>query len=181
MLGVAFCLVLSLGVFGQSTNRQLAEDFTAITLAGQSVNLQQHRGKIVVLTFWSTRCAICASEIPKLNKIADKYAGKDVVFYGLSVENETNITSYLKRKPFRFTVIPDSLGVVLKYARKDSGGRITMGFPAIFVINQDGRIVLNASGYDKTGALDSQISSLLISKEAEPVDNKKGGTPRCCN
>jgi thiol-disulfide isomerase/thioredoxin len=43
-------------------------------------DLDQLHGKVVVLTFWSTRCQICHSEIPNLNRVAERYRGKDVVF-----------------------------------------------------------------------------------------------------
>src|SRR4051812_33546360 len=100
ILSFIFCLLLGLTAFSQ--NRMMAEPFSGTSLEGKEINLEELRGKVVVLTFWSTRCAICHDEIPKLNKIAEKYVGRDVVFMGLTLENETRIELYLKKKPFKF-------------------------------------------------------------------------------
>lgn len=159
-----FCLLLSFAVFAQYNNKQIAEDFEATDLNGQSYTLNDFRGKVVLLSFWSTRCAICHSEIPKLNRLSAKYSGRDVVFIGLTNDNETKINAFIKKNPFNFRITPNSFGVLLKYAEKDNSGNINMGYPAHFLINQKGEIELKKSGWDKTEALDAQISRLLNSK-----------------
>ena len=165
-LSFAFTLFLSAAAFAQTG--RIAEDFSATSMQGATLNLQEQRGKIVVLTFWSTRCEICHAEIPKLNLIADKYASNpNVHFMGLSVENETKIEAYLRKKPFKFTIYPNSLGVVLKYAPKDGQGRINMGFPAYVIIDQRGEVVMDTSGWDKTGKMDATIDRLLNSRRAD--------------
>ena len=156
-----FCLLLSFCVFGQYNNKQVAEDFSATDLNGQSYSLNDFRGKIVLLSFWSTRCPICQSEIPKLNRLTEKYNGKDVVFIGLTNDDQTKINAFVKKNPFNFRLTPNSFGVLLKYADKDREGNINMGYPAHFLINQKGEIELRTSGFDKTEKLDSEINRLL--------------------
>lgn len=165
ILSFIFCVLFTLTAFSQS--RMMAETFSGTSLDGKEINLEELRGKVVVLTFWSTKCAICHEEIPKLNKIADKYSGRDVVFMGLTMENETRIELYLKKKPFKFTIMPNSLGVVLKYADKDSNGTPNMGYPAYFIINQSGEIELKSSGWDKTDKIDSTVNRLLNSRPSK--------------
>ena len=152
--------MLSTAVFAQKS-KPLAENFSAATLDGQTVELQSLKGKVVVMTFWSTRCAICAAEIPKLNQMAKSYQGKEVVFLGLTTDNPSIVETFLKSKPFDFNIIPSSFGVLLKYAERDRAGNLNMGFPAYFVINQTGEIELKASGWSKTDAVNSQITRLL--------------------
>lgn len=164
IFSAVFCLLLTFTAFGQYNNKQIAEDFSATDLNGQTYNLADFRGKVVLLSFWSTRCAICQSEIPKLNRLSQKYDGKDVVFIGLSNENEMKINAFLKKNPFNFRLTPNSFGVLLKYADKDSEGNINFGYPAHFLINQKGEIELKKSGWDKTEAIDAQINRLLSSK-----------------
>ena len=163
-LGFIFVLCLSTVIFAQKT-KTLAENFSAETMDGQNVELDSLKGKVVVLTFWSTKCAICESEIPKLNKIANNFKGKDVVFLGLTTDNSTKVESYLKMRPFNFNIIPDSFGVLFKYADKDSSGRMNIGFPAYFVVNQAGEIEMKDSGWDKTEKLNTQINRLLTTSK----------------
>lgn len=138
-----------------------APDFAAETLDGKFYNLNNLQGKVVVLTFWSTRCEICHSEIPKLNQVADRYRDQNVVFLALTMENQTKIEPYLRKNPFTFSVVPNSFGVVLKYADMDKSGGINMGFPAHFVIDKHGAIVHRTDGWDKAANLDAQISKYL--------------------
>lgn len=156
-------IFVSISGFGQQNLRpgSLAPDFAAQSLDGTSYNLSQLQGKVVVLTFWSTRCAICHSEIPKLNRIVDRYKGRDVVFLALTMENEVKVQPYLRKNPFNFSILPNSFGVVLKYANMDRNGNIDMGFPSYFLINQKGAIELRSEGWDKAANLDSQIAKML--------------------
>lgn len=163
--GLCLILMLSFVTFGQkSKGKPLAETFSATSLDGTIFNLAELRGKVVVLTFWSTKCPICAAEIPKLNQLANTYKGKDVVFLGLTMENSGKVEAYLKKKPFDFNILPNSFGIVLKYADADGDGKVSMGFPAHFLINQKGEIELKTSGFDKTEMLDARINELLSRK-----------------
>ncbi len=158
--------VLSATLFGQQQLKpgQSAPDFAAQTLDGRPVNLTDLHGKVVVMTFWSTRCAICVAEIPKLNQIAQRFKQKNVVFLALTMENNSKIEPFLRKNPFDFNIIPNSFGVVLKYADMDAGGRINMGFPSYYLIGKSGRIELRDDGWDKTAKLDSQITNLLAAE-----------------
>jgi peroxiredoxin len=164
IFSAVFCLLLAFSVFGQSNNKQIGENFSATDLSGQAFSLEDFRGKVVLVSFWSTRCAVCQSEIPKLNRLSEKYNGKDVVFIGLTTDNETKISAFLKKNPFNFRLAPNSFGVLLKYADKDAQGNINMGYPSHFLLNQKGEIELKKSGWDKTEVLDAQINRLLSAK-----------------
>lgn len=159
-----FTILLSLSVFAYSNNgaKPLAENFSGTTLDGATINLADLRGKVVVVSFWTTRCAICASEVPKLNKLADDYKGKNVVFLGLTTDNEAKVKDYLKKKPFNFEILPNSFGTLLKYADRNNNN-INMGYPTHFLIDQKGAIELKTNGFDKSATLDSNINRLLMS------------------
>lgn len=167
LLTVLFLTFLfSFAAHAQQTNKNskpLAENFTATALDGSNVNLADLRGKVVLITFWSTKCPICAAEIPKLNNMAASYKGKDVVFLGLTLDNDQKVKDYLKKKQFNFNLLPNSFGILLKYADKDGDGKVSMGYPAHFLINRKGEIEVKTNGFDKTDMLDKQIAKLLKS------------------
>ena len=171
LTALTLTLVLSFAAFAQQNKKAkpAADNFTAATLSGENIELSSLKGKVVLMTFWTTRCPICAAEIPKLNQLAASYKGKDVVFLGLTTDNESKVKDYIKKKPFNFNLMPNSFGILLKYADKDGGGNISFGYPGHFLINQDGEIVLKANGFDKTPTLDKEIKRLLNSapKKAE--------------
>jgi peroxiredoxin len=158
-----FILAFSCVAFAQK-NKQAAENFSAAAMDGQTVKLNDLKGKVVVISFWTTRCPICHEEIPKLNNLVAQYKNRNVVFLGLTTDNEAKVEAYVKKSPFNFNIIPNSFGILLKYAEKDRAGNILMGYPAHFVINQAGEIELKTSGFDKTEKLNSEINRLLASK-----------------
>lgn len=137
-----------------------APEFSATTMDGSPVELKEMRGRVVIMTFWSTRCAICHHEIPKLNAMASRFDASKVVFLALSMENEEKINGYVKSNPFKFQIVPNSFGIVLQYADRDRSGNLDMGFPSFFVIDQSGFVQYRSSGYDKTAGLESIIRKL---------------------
>jgi peroxiredoxin len=162
-LVLALTVVASAAALGQQVLKpgEAAPAFSGQALDGTLYDLDRLQGKVVVLTFWSTRCEICHSEIPNLNRVAERYRGKDVVFLAVTMDNESKVNPYIKRNPFNFTILPNSFGVMLKYADRDRAGNINMGFPAHFLISRKGTIALRTDGWDKAANLDSQISRLL--------------------
>ncbi len=163
LVRITLFLIFSIAIFGQTSKiKPLAETFTATSLDGRTFDLLQLKGKVVMITFWTTRCTICAAEIPKLNQLVASYQGKDVVFLGLTTDNEMKVQNFIKKKPFTFNLLPNSFGILLKYAEKDGNGNINMGYPTHFLINQKGEIEFKTDGFDKTELLDAQINRLLM-------------------
>lgn len=172
VLSIVFCLALALGVWGQQKVGTTAESFNGTTLDGKDFVLEDFRGKVVVMTFWSTRCAICHEEIPKLNKLVAKYSGKDVMFMGLTMDNPDLITPYLRKKPFNFTIVPNSLGALLKYADRDRSGNPNMAFPAYYIISPNGSLEFKGDGWDKINKIDSEVTRLLpLAGQNKPAEN----------
>ena len=160
-----FILVIVLTTAGFAQSGRRAEKFTATSTAGKSVDLASLKGKIVILTFWSTRCAICQNEIPNLNRLAAGYVNnRDIVFLAASMEGENIVGSFIRHNPFNFTILPDSFGLLMKYSDRDAQGRLTMGFPAYFLIDRSGYIQYRDSGWDKVVPLDTAIKKLVASR-----------------
>ncbi len=155
-------LVISIACFGQQRKTKMtAENFIATSLDGQTFDLVALKGKVVLVTFWSTRCPICVSETPKLNELAASYKNRNVVFLGLTTDNADKASSFVKKKPFNFNILPNSFGILLKYADRDGDGNVMMGYPAYYLINQKGEIEFKTNGYDKKEKLASEINRLL--------------------
>ena len=155
--------MLMTAAYGQQNLQigQTAPEFNAQTLEGEPVNLKELHGKVVVLTFWSTKCAICHAEFPKLNQIVERYKEQNVVFLAVTMENEAKVNPYLQKNRISSTVVTNGFGVVLKYANMTKDGAINMGFPSYFLIDKQGTISHRAEGWDKSQNLDNQISKLL--------------------
>ncbi|WP_139255262.1 TlpA family protein disulfide reductase [Hymenobacter psychrophilus] len=66
---------------------QLAPAFTLLNHQGRPVSLRDFQGKVVYLDFWGTWCAPCRQEMPALTALARHFAGRDVVFISVAVND----------------------------------------------------------------------------------------------
>ena len=62
--------------------------------AGQTVSLQDLRGKFVVINFWATWCEPCIREWPQLDRLAERLQGRDdVVVLAISVDQDQSLVA----------------------------------------------------------------------------------------
>lgn len=168
VLTVMVILLGALPLYAQNSVRvgTAAPLFSSTDLEGSGVSLDDLKGSVVVLTFWSTKCEICRHEIPRLNQFVESYGREKVSFLALTMESEEKVLPYLRTNPFRFRILPNSFGVLLQYADRDRAGNIDMGFPSFFVVDKSGVVRLKASGYDKTGLIRDSIDRLVNGQPA---------------
>ena len=55
-------------------------------LQGKQFNLQQLRGKPVIINFWATTCPGCVLEIPALVELYHKYSTDNLVIIGVAMD-----------------------------------------------------------------------------------------------
>ena len=138
-----------------------APQFTATGVDGRKYDLAALRGSPVVLTFWSTRCAICQSEMPKLDQMVARYGSKNVVFLSATPEPESRVKYYLSLNRVATTILPDSFGLMLQYADRDASGYVNIMYPAYFVIDGSGTLQYRGNGYSKIAAVSGTLDRLL--------------------
>jgi len=76
-------------------------------LDGKEHKLADYRGKVVVLNFWATWCDPCREEMPAMQRLQDKLAGKLVILAVDYGEGPPRISDFLKKVPVKFTVLLD--------------------------------------------------------------------------
>ena len=67
---------------------QAAPDFALRAAAGGNVRLSEHRGEVVVLSFWSSRCTPCRSQLGLLNRSYATYHSAGLAVYGVGVDDD---------------------------------------------------------------------------------------------
>lgn len=68
-----------------------APQFTLVDINGKEVSLSDFKGKMVMMDCWATWCAPCVKGLPKFNKLSEKYAGKNIVFLAISVDENVEL------------------------------------------------------------------------------------------
>ncbi len=65
-----------------------APDFTLHAASGVNVRLGEHRGEVVVLSFWSSSCGACRSQLAALDRSLGTYASAGLTVYGIGVDDD---------------------------------------------------------------------------------------------
>lgn len=65
-----------------------APDFALRAVAGSNVRLSEHRGDVVVLSFWSSRCGPCLTQLAALDKSLATYRSAGLQIYGINVDDD---------------------------------------------------------------------------------------------
>jgi peroxiredoxin len=65
-----------------------APDFALRAVAGSNVRLSEHRGDVVVLSFWSSRCGPCRTQLAALDKSLATYRSAGLQIYGINVDDD---------------------------------------------------------------------------------------------
>ncbi|MSU79172.1 MAG: TlpA family protein disulfide reductase [Gemmataceae bacterium] len=60
-----------------------------VTYDGLKQEVFKHRGKVVILTFWSTKCPPCIKAFPDFIKKHEKYGDKGLVVISVSLDDTT--------------------------------------------------------------------------------------------
>jgi len=71
-------------------NKSIAPNFTLRSIDGKMISLADFKGKIVYIDFWASWCRPCINEMPAGEALKKKYAGKDIVFLNISIDEDEN-------------------------------------------------------------------------------------------
>ncbi|MDO8568449.1 MAG: TlpA disulfide reductase family protein [Dehalococcoidales bacterium] len=140
---VALVLVLPACSSGKASAQEegysagnLAPGFGLQNLAGETVSLNDFRGRPVLINFWASWCPPCRAEMPLIQQL---YENKDVAGKGLAIlaidigEKPDVVEQFIKGNGLTFPVLLDSQQIV---AEKYNVG----GIPTTFFIDKDGII-----------------------------------------
>jgi cytochrome c biogenesis protein CcmG, thiol:disulfide interchange protein DsbE len=125
-------------------------------LEKNTVNLEELRGKGVVLNFWASWCKPCEEEAAALEAAWQQYKDKGVVFVGVDyLDQEPAAKRYLEKFGISYPNGPDLAGKISK--------RYTIrGVPETFFIDPQGKLVgCRKIGPLGPGELDQRISEIM--------------------
>ena len=65
-----------------------APDLVARGLGGENVRISEHRGEVVVVSFWSGTCNTCRAQLSALDRIAKTYASAGLTVIGVNLDDD---------------------------------------------------------------------------------------------
>lgn len=123
---------------------------------GQSFQLSDYEGRVVLVDYWATWCGPCVAEYPQIRKLYEKYHGRGFDVVGVSMDaDRDSLASYLKEKEVPWVVLNDA----------EAGGKhpsteyySIQTVPAMFLIGRDGKVISTTAEVAK---LDAILDELL--------------------
>ena len=161
MFGRSCALALLVAVLGTCAATaaavgDLAPDFALPAAAGGNVRLSEHRGEVVLLTFWSSRCAVCGAQLAALDELQSTYRSAGLVTLAISVDDDlARATRFAKSHPARFPLLLDRRKDVSRAYRIER-------LPTTVLIDRRGRVrFLQGDDRGSDNSYVAQVRALL--------------------
>jgi len=114
--------------------------FAVEDLKGQSHELADYKGKVVLVNFWATWCEPCRAEMPSIDRLRNSLKGKPFEVLAVNMaEPLSRIEKFSAAMPLGFPLMRDRDGSVGKTWKAKL-------LPASYLIGRDGRIHYVAYG-----------------------------------
>jgi len=136
---------------------------------GESFNLNEQSGKVLVLDFWNTSCGICFKKFPDFDRLKQKYTSqKDIEFYAVNlIQPREELSSVMKITGsfnFSFSTL---------YTDNNSANQIrellkVEAVPTIVIINKKGEVVYTGDFNTEKYVFVDNIYDLIETALKEP-------------
>jgi thiol-disulfide isomerase/thioredoxin len=143
MAGLLACLL----VVGTAQARELkpyagepTPPLALVDVHGKAHDLRDYRGMVVLVNFWATWCPPCREEIPSMQRLKAKFAGKPFVILAVDMgESGASVKAFLKEVRLDAVMLLDIDGEALKKWK-------VFAFPTSFVVDPQGKIRYAVAG-----------------------------------
>jgi thiol-disulfide isomerase/thioredoxin len=131
--------LMDIDVLDSNHEEEFNYNFTIKDDKGDTVDMNQFKGKVVFLNLWATWCGPCVAEMPSIQSLYNKVSKDKIVFVMLNwFEEPGKVSKFVRKKEFTFPVyhvngdVPPQLNVA--------------SIPTTLVISPDGKIVTKKTG-----------------------------------
>jgi peroxiredoxin len=118
------------------------------TMQPAAVDLAQFKGKVVLLFFWSTDCAVCLDKLPELRRNLEGWRGKDFVI--VAVSQDRSMADLKAYEQVLDKVAPPNAQMKIVWRRdaahRDNFGELPTKTPTTVVIDRAGKIAKSVTG-----------------------------------
>tara|TARA_R110002096_G_scaffold147671_8_gene307634 strand:+ start:816 stop:1721 length:906 start_codon:yes stop_codon:yes gene_type:complete len=132
-----------------------AMDIQFTSISGDSIDLAEMKGKVVLVDFWATWCGPCIAEMPNVINAYKKHRESGFEVVGISLDQDKNaLENYISEHEMTWPQYFDGKG----WGNEIAGKFGIQGIPATFLIGKDGKIAAtNLRGDD----LEKKVTELL--------------------
>ncbi|AAU92451.1 TlpA disulfide reductase family protein [Methylococcus capsulatus] len=141
---------------GPFERKNLSPALGFTTIEGQRVNLEEWRGRPVLLAFWASNCRSCLEEMPELAAMFRDYQGQGLRMAAVAMPYDvpSRVVSLAGKEGWPFPVALDPLGQL-------AGALGVELVPNCYLLDGDGAIVATYLGKPDFRELRGTIDKLL--------------------
>lgn len=138
-----------------SDENSVVPELQVTLLDGSRLNLEQLRGKVVLVNFWATWCPYCRHEMPAMESFYQDYQARGFEIVALSQDDDLGkVAAFIGKEGYRFPVAMAPFGAATAF-----GG--VSRLPTSFVIDKQGRVRKKISGQVHYARLKDLVEPLL--------------------
>ena len=135
-----------------------APQFSLVNLEGDSVRLDDFKGKLVLIDFFYKGCYPCIQALPSLQALHKKFGKDGLVVLGIDPYDDIKkdkIDEFMKKQGVTYTVLLASREIPKQY-------RVS-GYPTMYLIDKQGAVLSTQVGYgpDAEADLEKRIEEAL--------------------
>lgn len=124
---------------------QAAPAIQARDIDGEAINLDDLKGRVVLVEFWASWCPPCLAAIPRLNALQDRYQDEGLTILGVNVDAKQPGTSPEEVRSQVRSLLIDFLVPWQVILNGEGDQDLTASYgvteiPASFLIDQEGRV-----------------------------------------
>jgi thiol-disulfide isomerase/thioredoxin len=139
--------------------------FEATDVSGNKFSYKSYEGKYLFIDIWATWCVPCRKEIPYLEQLKQKYAGKSIEF--ISVSTDKNVNAWRRfvesaDSKDQFHSVPGKISSINEVYQ-------AVLIPAFVLIGPEGKIVNPASFRPSDPALSFLLDELLQKNNIQTI------------
>ena len=143
---------------GQAGAGGPAPQFSATDLDGNTISLEQYKGKVLVINYFTTWCPPCKAEIPDFIAAYREHKEQGLEFIGVDVgEEPDDVNDFVEQQHINYPVIAGDKAMEEKFGHVRS-------YPTTVVIDRDGNIAEKRIGMLTAEELDKIIAPLLAAE-----------------
>jgi len=137
-----------------------APGFELASVDGSVISFDEVRGnQATLIDFWATWCAPCIREMPQLQAIYNKYRHKGFAVVGIACDSdEEKVPEVVKERGVSYVNLIGNEEVTAAYK--------VQGYPTLFLLDAEGRIVERFDGAISAARLDGYIRDALEASSA---------------
>lgn len=144
----------------------LAQNVVFTSIEGEKIDIQSNKGKVVVMAVGATWLPLSKNQADAINKLAKKYAGRDVVFYFIATDSaSTKSKNFASDEVLRKFASSNKLGVTVL---RDADGSVSVKsfnidqLPAFIILDKDGKLATEPFvGVDPASDISVPISQAI--------------------